>query len=257
MIERLSAEKPFWEPGSRNGYHMITFGWTVGELVRRVSGMSLGQFFQKEIAGPTNAEVWLGLPEALEPRVSKIFMNKPDPNAPISDFVKGLIASPESIQCLATVNMGGWDVNSQKGRAAEIGGGGGISNARGLSRMFIPLSNQGFCEGKQIFKNETIATMGKVSVETDQDMTLLIPTRFALGFMKGVDNRNESPGNQDSSIIGENAFGHIGAGVSFVFADPDYGVSMAYTMNKMGPGLMMNDRGQPLVDSIYGALKKA
>ena len=70
MTERLAAEAPFWEPGTRNGYHMTTFGWTVGELVRRISGQSLGSFFRQEVAEPLGIEFWIGLPESEEPRVA-------------------------------------------------------------------------------------------------------------------------------------------------------------------------------------------
>ena len=70
MVELLAAEEPFWKPGTRNGYHMINFGWTVGELVRRVSGKSLGTFFRDEVAEPLGLDFWIGMPEELEPRVA-------------------------------------------------------------------------------------------------------------------------------------------------------------------------------------------
>ena len=72
MVEMLADEEPFWNPGTRNGYHMINFGWTVGELVRRVSGKSLGAFFRDEIAGPLGVEFWIGAPEDVEARVAPV-----------------------------------------------------------------------------------------------------------------------------------------------------------------------------------------
>ena len=77
MCERLAAEEPFWEPGTRNGYHMISFGWTVGELVRRVSGKSLGAFFAENIAEPLGMLYWIGLPEDESPHIAPIFLYEP------------------------------------------------------------------------------------------------------------------------------------------------------------------------------------
>ena len=107
---------------------------------------------------------------------------------------------------------------------------------------------------------KTLARMGEVSMATHDDATLRIPTRFALGFMKSMDNRKRSVGAKlfgpdvDSVIMGSAAFGHVGAGGSLGFADPAAGLSFGYTMNRMGPGLLMNERGQALVDAAYLSL---
>jgi CubicO group peptidase (beta-lactamase class C family) len=85
MIQRLEEEEPFWQPGTRNGYHMISFGWTVGELVRRVSGRSLGTFFREEIGEPLGLELWIGLPEEQEDRVSPMIPFVPDGTTPVSE----------------------------------------------------------------------------------------------------------------------------------------------------------------------------
>jgi len=83
---------------------------------------------------------------------------------------------------------------------------------------------------------------------------LMLPTRFGLGFMKSMDNRRNRFGDTDSAIIGRNGFGHVGAGGSIGFADPDHGLSFGYAMNRMGPGLLLNERGQSLVDATYASL---
>jgi len=85
-------------------------------------------------------------------------------------------------------------------------------------------------------------------------MTLLTPVRFALGYMKSFDNRRQPPGMQDSAILSEDAFGHVGAGGSIGFADPRERMSVGYTMNKMGPSLALTPRGQSLVDAVYISL---
>ncbi len=256
MVQRLEEEEPFWEPGTRNGYHMSSFGWTVGELVRRVSGMSLGTFFHNEVAEVLDLDFWIGLPEALESRVSPMIAFVPDKNRPVSDFVKSLLQDPASISSLAWMNSGGNNGKSdtRAAHAAEMGGGGGISNARSLSKMYVPLANQGMYSGTRFISNETIVRMSAVSMATQRDATLLVPTRFGQGFMKSMDNRRSKPGNTDSVLLGDAAFGHVGAGGSIGFADPDEGMAFSYTMNKMGPGVLLNERGQSLVDAAYRSL---
>ena len=96
--------------------------------------------------------------------------------------------------------------------------------------------------------------MGAVSSATGQDVVLLLPSRFSLGFMKAMDNRRQPPGLQDSVILSEDAFGHDGFGGSLGFADPKAEMSFGYTMNKMGKGAGLNERGQSLVDAVYRSL---
>lgn len=254
MVGRLETEQPFWEPGTRNGYHMISFGWTVGEIVRRVSGLSLGSFFAEEFAAPLGLDFWIGLPEAIEPRVSRLIPWAPGPEGPFTDFTKALLADPKSIPALSLLNSGGYAPDSRAAHAAEIGGGGGISNARSLAALFEPLALGGAAGGRTLFSRDAITRMSQVSMATQQDATLLIPSRFALGFMKAMDNRHRPHGHIESLIIGDRAFGHVGAGGSLGFADPDCELSFGYSMNRMGAGLLLNERGQSLVDATYSAL---
>lgn len=259
MTGLLAEEAPFWEPGTRNGYHGFTFGWTVGEMVRRAAGVSLGTFFQNEIASPLGLDFWIGLPEAIEPRVAPIIPFVYKPEQAKTPFMIDLATRKESPAALFFFNVGAWrtgGANTRAGRAAEIGAANGVTNARGLAGMYAPLANGG---GKLV-DGKTLARMGEVSMATHDDATLRIPTRFALGFMKSMDNRKRSVGAKlfgpdvDSVIMGSAAFGHVGAGGSLGFADPAAGLSFGYTMNRMGPGLLMNERGQALVDAAYLSL---
>lgn len=252
-VDLLARQAPFWEPGTRNGYHMVSFGWTVGELVRRVSGRSLGTFFADEFAGPLGLDFWIGLPETLEPRVSHMLPFQPGPGMPMTEFTQALLTQPDSISALSLANGGNHDLaapDSRAAHAAEIGGGGGISNARSLAKLFTPLANG----GGDLFSPDSIVRMSEVSMATQRDATLLIPTRFALGFMKSMDNRHRPHGDIESVIIGDRAFGHVGAGGSIGFADPDCRMGFGYSMNQMGAGLLLNDRGQAVVDAAYRAL---
>ncbi len=259
MTERLAAEVPFWEPGTRNGYHGFTFGWTVGEMVRRASGKSLGTFFREEIALPLGLDFWIGLPEEIEPRVAPMVAHVYKAADAVTPFMRDLATNKESVAALFYFNNGAWrsgGANTRAGHAAEIGAANGITNARGLAGMYAPLANG----GGDLVDATTLARMGEVSMATHDDATLRIPTRFALGFMKSMDNRRRSLAatlwgeDCDSVILGSPAFGHVGAGGSLGFADPVAGLSFGYTMNRMGPGLLMNERGQSLVDAAYLSL---
>ena len=254
MIGMLEAQEPFWEPGTRNGYHMINFGWTVGELVRRVSNKSLGTFFQGELAQPLGIDFWIGTPEAIEPRVAPMINYVASPGELPGEFMLKVLKERESIQSLSLLNSGGFDANSRAVHAAEIGGGGGISNARGLAGLYAPFACGGTLGGKTYVDAAALARMGEVSMATHEDATLLIPSRFALGFMKSMDNRRRARGDRDSAILSSSAFGHVGAGGSIGFADPREELSFGYSMNRMGKGILLNERGQSLVDAAYRAL---
>src|SRR4051812_41635603 len=122
VVTALEQEEPFWQPGTRNGYHGLTFGWLVGEVARRVSGKSLGTFFQDEVAGPLGLDFWIGLPERLEPRVAPMIPGEPDTESPFF----AAMAKPTSLQALLFLNTGGYmtrpDYDSPAAHAAEIGG---------------------------------------------------------------------------------------------------------------------------------------
>ena len=247
VAKQLAEETPFWKPGTAHGYHMVTFGWTVGELVRRVSGKSLGQFFKDEIAMPYGVDFHIGLPNAEFHRVSKLQVYKPAPKETPSTFVQAMLADPTGLQALAFGNNGGWYFDTPDSWRAEIGGAGGISNARGLATMFGTI----FGETPLLSKSRLDALRTPVSEGMDE--TLCIPTRFGEGFMLSIDNRDLA-GEGQSAIMGDGAFGHVGMGGSIGFADPDAGISFGYTMNKMGGGILLNDRGQLLIDAVYACL---
>ena len=253
MIAQLEAQEPFWSPGARNGYHMINFGWTVGELVRRVSNKSLGAFFRDEIAQPLGVDFWIGTPEAVEPRIAPMAFYRPGPGEVPGAFMLKMLTDRSSIQGLSMLNIA-FDANSRECHAAEIGGAGGISNARGLAGIYAPFACGGTLRGRKFVDAAALARMGEVAVATHEDATLLIPSRFGLGFMKSMDNRRRPHGDRDSAILSSAAFGHVGAGGSIGFADPREELSFGYSMNQMGKGILLNERGQSLVDAAYRSL---
>jgi len=253
MVRRVAEERPFWEPGSQCGYHMISFGWTVGELVRRVSGLSLSEFFQREIAGPLGLDFHIGLPDSEESRVAPVTPYRPGPGDRLSDFTMALI-DKTSVQWLALLNSGRHDINSREAHAAEIGGGGGIANARALMKMYESLACPDHSELPRLLTAERIDDMRILSMESARDAVLLAQTRFGQGFMLPVDNHANAD-TQGTFAIPDGAFGHVGMGGSVGFADPQSGLAVGYVMNHMGSGIYLNERGQSLVNAVYRSLK--
>jgi CubicO group peptidase (beta-lactamase class C family) len=254
MCAALAAEAPFWKPGTRNGYHGVTSAWTVGEMVHRSTGTRMGRFLAEEIAEPLGAEFWMGLPEELEPRVAPMIFYPPDERARTTRIALAMMADPTGPTARFMAGSAGLNPNSREAHAAEIGSATGISNGRGLATLYAPLANGGSLNGRHFVGADTLTRMSRVSVATHEDATLAIPTRFSLGFMKAMDNRKLSNAESCSAIMSEAAFGHVGAGGSLGFADPECRMSFGYSMNKMGLGILMNDRGQSLVDAAYRAL---
>lgn len=247
MTARVAAEPAHWEPGTRQGYHGVTYAWTVGQLVRLVSGMPLGQFFREKVAGPLGLDFHIGLPESEEGRVAPMIAADPAEVNFASAFFRKATTQPGSLPNLFLTNLGGADFNSREIHAAEIGSANGITNARGLAGMYTPLANGG---GTLVSAN-TLHRMGRVSAATHSDAVLCQPMRFAMGFMVSTDNRATGA---DSLILGESAFGHVGMGGSVGFADPAQGLAMGYTMNRMGAGILVGPRGQSLIDAAYRAV---
>ncbi len=251
IASMLAAQEPFWEPGTRHGYHAFTMGWLVGEVVRRISGRSLGTFFRDEIAGPLGLDFWIGAPESIEVRVAPSRWFDPSKSASLPELLAKIVTEPASIPGLAFANTGGYfrpeQCDSREAHAAEIGAAGGITNARGLAGMYAPLS----VGGAGLVSEETIRRMRTTS-SAGRDATLLQSTCFSLGYAKTWDNRDGDPGT--SVLLGDDAFGHPGMGGSLGFADPSQRFAFGYTTNRHGPGTGLNERGQSLVDATYRCL---
>jgi CubicO group peptidase (beta-lactamase class C family) len=260
MADALAREEPFWRPGTRHGYHALTFGFLVGEVVRRVSGRSLGTFFRDEVAGPLGLDFWLGLPAEYEDRVAHtIPADMPGPGDPVPSFYVAALTDPTSVQALALANTGGYmmvpgESDTRAAHAAEMGAVGGITNARGLAGMYRPLGLGGSADGVTLVSPAQLVPMGAVSSATSVDAVVLVPARFSLGFVKASDNRHLPTADREGVLLSETAFGHIGMGGSLGFADPAARMSFGYTMNRQGSGVGINERGQSLVNAAYRAL---
>tara|TARA_B100000674_G_scaffold130359_1_gene100455 strand:+ start:469 stop:1626 length:1158 start_codon:yes stop_codon:yes gene_type:complete len=252
MVRLIENEKPFWNPGEETGYHMMTTGWLIGELIRRVTGKSLSEFFNNELREPYGLNYWIGLPETEDQRVAEIVPFVPSSNDKPSGFATAFRNNSNSMQRLSLTNTGKYDYNAKETYRAELGAIGGITDARSLAKLLTPLAQN---NGELLSRN-TIKELSKSNIKTPVDNMLLFPTNFSNGFMLKMDNRSTFEGEGGSFMIGNDAFGHVGyGGSSATFADPDTKVSFGYLTNKLGGEYLINERAQNLIDQTYKCLK--
>jgi CubicO group peptidase (beta-lactamase class C family) len=257
MVERYAAEAPFWEPGTRHGYHAHSFGFLVGEVIRRITGARIDEFFAAEVAVPLGLDLWIGLPASEHHRVAQFLPPAPPaPGDPISRFTMEMMTDPTSLAFVAAGNMGGyllpgeWD--SPASLSAVIPSSGGVGNARSLATMYRAIVHDRAI-GRFTLEPEDIAQMGAVQSAEGEDAVLHGPGRWALGFHKG----GWSPRSMQPPVrvsLSEEAFGHTGFGGSIGFADPACDMSFAYVMNQMDGDMGLSPKGQSLVDAMYEAL---
>jgi CubicO group peptidase (beta-lactamase class C family) len=240
MAAALAEQEPWWEPGTRHGYHALTFGFLVGELIRRVSGRSVGAFFREEVAGPLGADFYIGLPAAEEERVSDLFgsLAPPAPAAggpelpgPLGQFLRDM-ADPATMAGAAFNNPPGRSdrVNTRSWRAAEIPAANGHGTAEALARIYGALARGGTLGGVRLLEPESIERARTEQAFGPDAVLGGLPMRFGLGFMLRQDFMPISPN--------AGAFGHPGAGGSIGMADPEAKVGFGYVMNKMKLGLV-------------------
>ncbi len=238
VVRAIAAQAPNWEPGSAHGYHARSYGWILGEVVRRVTGRSLGRFFADEIAAPLGLDLRIGLPSSELARFAPMI----PPGGGLSSLV-GLLGAGS----LAGRVMSGpsslfaydemW--NRPDLLAAEMPSSNGVSDARSLARLYASLIGE--VDGRRLLSQATVerATTEQAS---GADKVLYIPSRYGLGFMLPP---SLAPG------CGPRSFGHPGAGGALGFADPAEGLSFGYVSTQMRFGLTGDPRTHELVDAVY------
>jgi len=236
----LAEQAPMWEPGARSGYHALSHGHLLGEVVRRVSGRSLGTFFREEVAEPLEADFHIGLPEEHEPRVGEL-VAPPDSTLNAAARAEGGVAA----KVLGNPAMRGSDANTRAWRAAEIPAANGTGNARAVARIVGALADGGRGGDTRLLSEDTLARVVEEQ-SYGTDLVLGLPIRFGLGF--GLTSK-ELP-------IGPNprTFFWGGWGGSLVVVDPDAGLGFSYVMNKMGSGTMGDTRGFSIALALYASL---
>ncbi len=250
MTAALAAEKPWWTPGDSHGYHAVTFGWLVGELVRRVSGRSVGRYFREEIAEPLGADFHIGLDEAEHVRVAEMSPISMMPTEDGMGLAMLILSDPEGLQARAFMNPPSMahGVNHAAWRSAEIPGANGHGTARALARIYGTLARGGDQDGVHLLDAAGIERC-RTEESFGADLVLAVPTRFGGGFMLTQDRPDARFGPNPG------AFGHPGAGGALGFADPESKVGFGYVVNRMGPHILLDPRATALVDAVYGALR--
>ncbi len=254
MIHTLERQAPVWDPGTAHGYHTLTYGYLVGEVVRRVSGRTIGTYFQEEIAAPLGLDFYIGLPEELEPRVAPLIGNAlggevsdvdVDPQAMAA--LNALIG-PESNLGKALSGGGSFrgsaSFNTRPVHTAEIPAAGGIGDARSIARMYAACVGE--VDGIRLLSEEQLKDATTQRSEGPDIVILNLDLQFGLGFFV------------PSSLLqigGPRSFGHFGMGGSAGWADPEAGLAFGYVMNKMDLGLAGDLRSYSLINACYDAIR--
>ena len=248
VIAALEKQRPLWPPGTAHGYHARTFGFLVDECLRRITGKRVTKCWRETFGGPLALDIWLGLPEAEQPRTATIYAAKAGGEQTPAEFYRELatpgtlvrktFTSPAGLHSIAAMN-------TAENRATDIVSFSGIGSASSLAKFYAMLANGGEIEGQRYFTAETISWMS-TTLTSGVDCILQVPTAFSAGFMK-------DPAGTPRRIFGPSpsAFGHPGAGGSNAFADAENGIGFAYVMNQMEQSLLPNEKSRRLVEAIY------
>ena len=231
----LAEMEPLWKPGTAFGYHSLTFGYLVGELIRRVSGRSVGRFFAEEIARPLRLDLWLGLPETEEYRVAPQFSTSPE-MSPEQQLALLSSVGIDANEKIVRLMMGGsFDteqanriLNSRAAHAAEIPSANGIGNARSLAKMYA--ATFGEIDGVRLLKAKSVdrARVPQTDTLAQPFPFSKLPTPYPLRFALGYElDRLGSP------MLGAGSFGHAGAGGRLAYAHPESGTAVGYVCNNM------------------------
>lgn len=259
IVKRLAAAPPSWEPGTAMAYHALTYGWLVGELVRRIDGRTIGRFFADEVAGPLGLDLWMGLPPEHNGRVASPIPPPPFDDPETRALVDRALAealervgrndfsTPEALvfasvltplDCTDAGRYLAHVLDQPSVRAAEVPGGNAIGNAGGLARMYAALSLGGSLDGVRLVSPESITR-----VSMPQPLPDGTSTGYALGYaLLAV---------EEFPCVSEQARGHAGAGGNLAFADPARRVSFGLVKNQM-----QNDNvtAQRVVEALYSCL---
>jgi CubicO group peptidase (beta-lactamase class C family) len=246
-VTKLAAQKPWWKPGTKSGYHAVTFGYLLGELVRRVTGKSLGTFFREEVATPLDADFHIGLAEEDDPRVADLIA----PKTPLIMKIIGntlfqkILSFHPAIKTLTRPNrVEMMDATRTRiFRAAEIPAGNGHGNARSIARIGAALACGGELDGVRILSSSLIE-QALEEQSYGKDLVLRIPVRFGLGF--GLPCK-EIPFPHPRTLF----WGGFGGSIAII--DLDAKMSIGFAMNKMSAELLLDPRKTRLMNALAEA----
>ncbi len=238
----LAAQPPWWEPGSASGYHAINQGHLVGEVIRRITGKSLGSFFAEEIASPLGADFHIGLAPEHDHRVSPVIAPPPLPFDlatldVMSPMYKTFVGPPVDANY----------ANTEAWRRADIGAANGHGNARSVARIQSIVANGGTVDGVTLLSPSTIDTIFEVQAD-GTDLVLGVPLKFGVGYgLPQPDTLPYIPGDGRLCFWG-------GWGGSMIIVDVDRRMTIAYMMNQMAPGIIGGPTGTELITAAYSSV---
>ncbi|AGJ55479.1 beta-lactamase family protein [[Kitasatospora] papulosa] len=246
----VAEQRPQWEPGTDHGYHAQTYSWIVGELVRRVTGRTIGRWIAEEIARPLGLDFWFGLPEDEAHRIGRIGPVEPPPAEGSGALrmrpkrsVVDAYGDPDSLTRRAFGAIDPFpDENDPGYRAAELPASNGVATARGLARCYAAMIGE--VDGHRLFAPATL-TLARTEESAGPDRVLVVNTRFGLGYMLH---------GPSAPLLGPGSFGHPGRGGSLGFADPESGIALGYVTNGLQKGVTADPRAQALVRAVRSAL---
>ncbi|MFJ4889045.1 serine hydrolase domain-containing protein [Streptomyces sp. NPDC088788] len=244
----VAAQTPVWRPGTDHGYHAQTYSWLTGELVRRVTGRTLGAWIADEIARPLDLDLWVGLPPEQAGRVGRVAQVEAPPapgglrTRPKRAVVEAY-ADPDSVTRRAFAAITPMpDENDPAYRAAVLPASNGIATADGLARFYAALIGE--VDGVRLFTPET-AAQARAQHSAGPDRVLVVNTRFGLGYML------HGPA---SPLLSPDSFGHPGRGGALGFADPEAGIAFGYVTNGFRTSVTADARAQALVRAVRAAV---
>lgn len=244
---RLAATEPWWEPGTQSGYHALTYGFLVGEVVRRVSGLLPGAFLEREVTGPLGVDFTVGLPAKDAGRAAELVHPAATPDGDRAASFGRLPAA--ALAALANPAVGAAEANTPAWRAAEIPAANGHGTARGVAALYGVFAGRGSYDGRRVLSPEA-AERVREGQGSCRDLVLGagLPHETEIGLGLWLSGPHGSYGPNPR------AFGHDGFGGSCGLADPEAGVSLGYVMNRMGPHIADDPRKTALVEAVYSAL---
>lgn len=248
----IEQQAPFWKTGEGHGYGPRTYGFITDEMVRRLSGQTLGEYWRHHFGDPLELDLWIGLPEKEHHRVAQILTARAGCSEAESDFVQAM-STPGSLTRIAFSSPGGMmapsAMNAAAVRSASIPSFGGIGSASALAKFYAVLAQGGKWGGTRYFSPQILEWM-TTRMAQGLDQTLRTETAFSGGFM--MDPTGED-GKKRRFLMGPSlkAFGHPGAGGSLAFADPEQKIGFAYVMNQMEMGVLPGTRARLLVSGLY------
>jgi CubicO group peptidase (beta-lactamase class C family) len=250
VVAALAAEPPHWTLGDGHGYHPRTFGFLMDELVRRITGVRIREYWRTTFAEPMQLDVWIGIPEEIVDRVAPVFPAKTSP--PKGDLFYSEFFRAGSFTARAFTSPRGLHsavaLNKPEALTAGFPGFGGVGTASSLAKFYAMLANGGVMDGQRYFDSASIDWMTKTQTQ-GPDRVLQLETAFSCGFMRDplYADRTKKRNSFGPSV---SAFGHPGAGGSQAFADPETGIAFAYVMNQMEPGVLPSAKAMRLVEAV-------